>query len=81
MSLMKWWISVVVLFVGGASVAQAQVNVPSARFSPVQVQEAENTRPFAEPGVFDYDGQMFAPVEFTNFEERAPTSGLYATVD
>ncbi len=81
MSLKKWWLSIVVVTVGWATTVHGQVNIPSPRFSPKSVQEPSNTRPLAEPGIFDYDGQMFAPVEFSNFDELKPNTGLYASVD
>jgi len=34
--------------------------------------------PLATPGMFDYDAQLFAPLEFTNGKEKAPNTGLYA---
>jgi hypothetical protein len=58
-----------------------QVNIPSPRFQYKKVESAESTRPYATPGVFDYDAQVFAPVEFTNDEELAPNTGFYATYD
>ena len=63
------------LFVG--EVVWGQVNVPSARFQPKSVEESDATRPFAQPGIFDYDAQMWAPVEFTNGEQREPTNGFF----
>ncbi len=36
--------------------------------------------PFATPGVFDYDTQVFAPLEFTNGKEKEPNSGFYFDV-
>ena len=38
---------------------------------------AENL-PLATPGMFDYDAQLFAPLEFTNGKEKEPNTGLYA---
>jgi len=59
----------------------AQVNRPSARFGPTALEAAESTRPFAAPGVFDYDTRAFAPLEFTNGEEKEPNRGFYLTLD
>jgi hypothetical protein len=61
--------------------SNGQVNVPSPRFQHKAVESPESTRPFATPGVFDYDAQLFAPIEFTNGEEMEPGSGFYATYD
>ncbi|MFK7768082.1 MAG: hypothetical protein AB8B55_12735 [Mariniblastus sp.] len=58
-----------------------QVNIPSAKFSGKAVESADNTRPFASPGVFDYDTQLFAPLEFTNGKEKAPNSGFFFSLD
>ena len=61
--------------------AIGQVNIPSAKFSGKAVESAESTRPFASPGVFDYDTQLFAPLEFTNGKEKAPNSGFFFSLD
>lgn len=58
-----------------------QVDIPSPRFRYKEVEQEENTRPFAEPGVFNYDAQMFAPVQFTNGKELKPNTGFYFTYD
>ena len=63
------------LFVG--EVIWGQVNVPSARFQPSNVEETDATRPFAQPGIFDYDAQMWAPVEFTNGKQKKPHTGFF----
>jgi len=34
--------------------------------------DSAHSLPFASPGVFDYDTQLFAPLEFTNGKEKAP---------
>lgn len=82
MSLKHYWTLITVISVMSAgALAQAQVDVPSPRFSPKSVQEPENTRPLAEPFVFDYDAQMFAPVEFTNHKELDPNTGFFFVVD
>ncbi len=64
-----------------SSTTNGQVNVPSPKFEHKSVESAESTRPFATPGVFDYDTQVFAPIEFTNGEEMKPNDGFYATYD
>ena len=61
--------------------ASAQINVPSAEFEHRDIESVENTRPFAAPGVFDYDTRAFAPLEFTNDEEKDPNTGFFLTYD
>jgi hypothetical protein len=80
MSILRQFAAAVALVVGLSASAWGQEG-PSARFSPQSNEYPGNTRPLAEPGIFDYDGQMFAPVEFNNFEDRAPNTGFYFTVD
>ncbi|MEE2826087.1 MAG: hypothetical protein VYE64_05625, partial [Planctomycetota bacterium] len=47
-----------------ANVAMGQINVPGPVFRYQQVETTESTRPFATPGIFNYDAQMFAPLQF-----------------
>ena len=63
------------------NMANSQVHVPSARFRPQPLEEVDNTRPFAEPGIFDYDAQIFAPLEFGNGKQIGPKSGFFASFD
>ena len=63
--------------VSSASTLVGQVNIPSARFNPQPVDSFRNTRPLADPGVFNYDSQVFAPIEFTSNEELEPNTGFY----
>ena len=42
--------------------------------------DSAHSLPFASPGVFDYDTQLFAPLEFTNGKEKAPNDGFYFDV-
>ena len=58
-------------------VVLGQTNIPSPRFRPQSNENPDATRPFAQPGIFDYDAQMFAPVEFTNGKEKAPNTGFF----
>lgn len=64
-----------------ANTALAQVNVPSPRFQHKQVESPDSTRPFASAGVFNYDTQVFAPLEFTNGKEKAPNEGFFLTYE
>ncbi len=61
--------------------AWGQVDIPSPKFQYKSVEQPKSTRPFATPGVFDYDAQMFAPIEFSNGEELGPRSGFFASYD
>lgn len=54
---------------------------PGPSFQHRGVESVNSTRPFATPGVFDYDTQVFAPVDFTNNEEMESRSGFYASFD
>ncbi len=58
-----------------------QVHTPGPRFEHRSVESAANTRPFATPGFFDYDMQMFAPVDFSNNDEMQGRSGFYGEID
>ena len=61
--------------------AQAQVNVPSAEFEHRALERPSTNRPFATPGIFDYDAQVFAPFEFTNDRQKEPNTGFFFTMD
>ncbi len=39
--------------------------------------ESSQNLPLATPGLFDYDTQLFAPLEFTNGKEKKPNTGLF----
>ena len=60
---------------------QAQVDIPGPRFRPRGVESPENTRPFADPGVFNYDAQAFAPVDFSTNDELDGQSGFFLSYD
>ncbi|MGI9496325.1 MAG: hypothetical protein ACR2NK_09755 [Mariniblastus sp.] len=64
-----------------SGVTEGQINKPSPRFRYKKLESAENTRPYATPGVFDYDAQVFAPLEFTDGKEKKPNSGFYFSLD
>lgn len=80
MSRTKLWIIAVVCSLICSSIGRAQ-DIPSPAFAPKSVQFAENTRPLAEPGIFNYDAQMFAPVEFANFRNPEPSTGFFASYE
>lgn len=73
-------LALVVSFVACTSVVTAQVK-PTARMDDKPSNASLNTGPFVAPGSFDYDAQMFAPVEFTNSEELEPNVGFYFLYD
>ena len=54
-------------------------DVPSTRFD--RMPPGAANRPLASPGLFDYDAQVFAPLEFTNGKEKKPNTGFYFTLD
>lgn len=64
-----------------SDLAFGQVDIPSPRFRYRELESPDSTRPFATPGVFDYDAQFFAPLEFTNNEDPDPRCGFYANYD
>ncbi len=74
-------LALVISFIASASVVTAQVHIPSARMDDQPANGARNAGPFVEPGSFDYDAQLFAPVEFTNQEELDPNVGFYFLYD
>ena len=80
---LKHMLKIFVLIVSlvATEAAIGQVNIPSPKFDGHQaVESANSTRPFASPGVFNYDTQVFAPLEFTNGKEKAPSSGFFFTI-
>jgi hypothetical protein len=64
-----------------SGVAEGQINKPSPRFRYKKLESPDSTRPYATPGVFDYDAQMFAPLEFTNGKQKKPVSGFFFSFD
>ena len=59
----------------------AQTHVPSARYSPLQSEAAGPNDPLVQPGIFDYDAQMFAPLDLSNISDRKAPSGFFALYD
>lgn len=76
-------IAVLVLptFVFGQVFDQSQINVPGPRFNHHGVEDPDSTRPAATPGVYNYDFQVFSPVEFSNGKELEPNTGFYFSFD
>ncbi len=58
-----------------------QVNIPGPNFRHKGVESINSTRPFVTPGIFDYDTQAFAPIEFSTGENWESRSGFYASFD
>ena len=70
------------LFVGQLDRANAQgLHIPGARFTHREIEQPEETSPFATPGVFDYDAQVFAPLEFLSEDQLEPRNGFYLSYD
>ncbi len=64
-----------------SQVTYGQVDIPSPRFRYKEVESPDSTRPFATPGVFDYDTQVFAPIEFGDGDQLEPNTGFFCTYD
>ena len=74
-------IGALLVFCINAHVAMGQINLPGPVFEYKQVESTESTRPFATPGIFNYDAQMFAPLRFPTGEELGPRTGFFASMD
>ena len=61
--------------------AEAQIHLPGARFEHRDLEQPDETMPLATPGVFDYDAQIFAPMEFLNDDQLEPRIGFYFSYD
>jgi hypothetical protein len=73
-------LALVVSFITCASVTTAQVGAPSSRFDDTP-RSALESGPFVQPGSFNYDAQVFAPVQFTNDKQLDPNVGFYFVYD
>ena len=62
-----------------ASAAWGQNNTPGTFFE--RTPEDAKNLPLATPGMFDYDAQLFAPLEFTNGKNPEPNTGFSFAVD
>ena len=64
-----------------SSVAWGQIGnqIPSTFFE--RTPEGAENLPLATPGMFDYDAQLFAPLEFTNGKNPDPNCGFNFSVD
>ena len=59
--------------------AWGQNHTPGTYFE--RTPETAQNLPLATPGFFDYDAQLFAPLEFTNGKEKSPTTGFNFSLD
>ena len=62
-----------------SSAAWGQNHTPGTFFE--RTPETAQNLPLATPGMFDYDAQLFAPLEFTNGKEPEPNCGFNFSVD
>ncbi len=69
------------LLITSFSTTEAQIHLPGPRFEHRDLEGPDETGPLVTPGVFDYDAQLFAPVEFTNSDQLESRSGFYASYD
>lgn len=70
------------LIIGQSQDAQAQsIHLPGARFEHRDLEHSDETLPLATPGVFDYDAQVFAPVDFVSDDQLEPRIGFYLSYD
>ena len=87
MALKNWFsLSALIAFLMIPAVAwgqfeDSQIHVPGPRFEHHQVEDPDSTRPLATPGVFNYDFQVFAPIEYSGGEELKPNTGFFFSVD
>jgi len=69
------------LIIGQLSTADAQIHIPGARFEHRELEQSDETMPMATPGVFDYDAQIFAPMEFVSDKQMEPRDGFFISFD
>ena len=62
-----------------SSAAWGQNDIPGTFFE--RTPESAQNLPLATPGMFDYDAQLFAPLEFTNGKNPDPNCGFNFSVD
>ena len=63
------------------NIGLSQIDIPGPRFRFRDNESPDSTRPVATPGVYEYDYQIFAPVEFPNGKELGPNNGFFFSVD
>ena len=59
----------------------AQTHVPGPRYRPLDAEKQGSTAPLAQPFIFDYDTQMFAPMNMSNLTEHEAHTGFFFTYD
>jgi len=75
----KLFFSVICGLMMAASVSAQQI--PSARYNPSNDRASQRSGPTTELGSFDYDTQMWAPVDFSEISERRMNTGFFLTYD
>jgi hypothetical protein len=73
--------SLLATFFVSTTTTSGQTFKPGPTFRHRGVESVNSTRPMATPGVFDYDTQVWAPVDFTNNDEMESRTGFYASMD
>ena len=80
MALKRTFMIVVLLVCGTLTgTTWGQNHAPGTFFE--RTPETAQNLPLATPGLFDYDTQLFAPLEFTNGKEKEPNTGFTFTLD
>ena len=74
-------VSALVLVTLVPSLGLTQIETPGPRFQYREVESPDSTRPAATPGVYQYDYQIFSPVEFPNGKELGPNTGFFFSID
>lgn len=64
-----------------SNIAWTQTDIPGPRFQYRDLEGPDSTRPVVTPGVFQYDYQIFSPVEFPNGDELSPNTGFFFSFD
>ena len=59
----------------------AQMHVPGPRYQPLQAESQSNTDPLVQPFIFDWDTQMFAPMDLSDVSDYEPQTGFFFTYD
>ena len=71
----------IALLAGQTDWANAQIHIPGPRFNHRDLEQSDETMPLATPGVFDYDAQVFAPLDFASDDQIEPRIGFYVSYD
>ena len=71
----------ILVVLGLPGLAYGQLHVPGPRFQHHDIESPDSTRPVATPGIYNYDMQIFAPVEFPTGDELEPNTGFFFSID